>query len=433
MRTLGVAVASLLLTAGCHHNVRARDASVALPSPAESRRVAAGGICDVDPSACPGGNGVRAMATGSVAAEAYAVQQVSRRGSWAASLFGATTGSSSAAATPQLPSTASPSAALEMIEVEARLAIQVEDLAESAERFRTMVRAGGGTLTYDTATIAHGASEATFEVRVPMTQADKTIAALEGLGTVRAREIKASDVSKEYHDEELLLANQTAAMTRYEALLKTAANVSEVMEVERQLERLRAEIDRLKGDLAWTRDKVARATIRVRLFPSESAPEAVFAPEATLYPGIRATTLFDLRGESGRYGYAGAGLVLSFRDALGIHFGRALSIELDVDRAFGTAPPGSSYAYVALLGSDFYSDLLGAGRRTFLNPYLGWRLGYADSEGRGDLAVGAVVGLDLLKTKSVMLDLHARALALAGSHLGPHAFVVPGLSISVAF
>jgi hypothetical protein len=431
MRTLGVAAASLLLTAGCHHHVRARDASVALPSPPESRRVAAGGICDVDPSACPAGNGVRAMATGSVAAEVYSVQQISRRGSWAASLFGATTGSS---ATPQLPSNASPSAPLEMIEVEARLAIQVEDLAQAAERFRTMVRSGGGTLTYDTATFAHGASEATFEVRVPMTQADKTIAALEGLGTVRAREIKASDVAKEYHDEELLLVNQTAAMTRYEGLLKTASNVSEVMEVERQLERLRAEIDRLKGDLAWTRDKVARATIRVRLFPSESAPEAVFAPEATLYPGVRATALFDLRGESGRYGYAGAGLVLSFRDALGIHFGRALSIELDVDRAtFGTAPPGSSYAYVALLGSDFYSDLLGAGRRTFLNPYLGWRLGYADSEGRGDLAVGGVVGLDLLKTKSIMLDLHARGLALAGSHLGPHAFVVPGLSISVAF
>jgi hypothetical protein len=393
-----------------------------------------GGICEVDPLACPKDNAQIAGAQRLVNAEVYSVQRLSRTGSWASSLLGVTTSASPSSSAPQLPTSASPATPVEIIEIEARLAIQVEDLEKAAARFRAMVRAGGGTLTYDTATLAHGSSEATFEVRVPMALVDTTLTTLEGLGSVRAREIKATDVSKEVHDEELLLTNQLAAMSRYQELLKTAANLAEVMDVERQLERLRAEVDRIKSDLAWTHDKVARATIRVRLFPSESAPEAVFAPEATLYPGVRATTLFDLRGESQRYGYAGGGLVLSFRDALGIHFGRALSLELDVARATsGGTPPGSSYAYVALLGSDFYSDLAGGGRRTFLNPYLGWRIGYADSEAHGDLAVGGVVGLDLLKTKAVLIDLHARALALAGSHLGPHAFVVPGLTVSVAF
>jgi hypothetical protein len=432
MRALRAAIVGLLLTVGCHHRYNARDAVPPLPTPAESRPVLTGGICEIDPGACSHvGPGVSQVDF--VTDSAQAVSTVQFAGS-RSSLFSFGSGSSPSTPTPQLPSAGNAQAPREMIEVEARFAIQVDDLARAADRFRALVQTGGGTLTYDTATFAHNASEATFEVRVPMAQYDTIVAAMAGLGAVRAREIKATDVSKAYHDEELLLANQEAALHRYEELLKTAAKVTEVLEVERQLERLRAEIDRLKGDLAWTRDKVARATIRVRLFPSEAAPEAVFAPEATFYPGLRAITLFDLRGESQRYGYAGGGISLAFKDALGIHFGRALQLELDFARsAFTSAPPGSNYAYLALLGSDFYSDLLGGGRRAFLNPYLGWRMGYTQSEGRGDFAAGGILGLDLLKTKPVMIDLHMRALALVGSSLGPHAILAPGLGINVAF
>jgi hypothetical protein len=423
-----------IVVTGCQHSSGARSAAApSLPPPPASGPVLVRGICDVDPASC--GGTARNFASsdvqlaGGLVTESYGAQSLRH----ASSLLSFGAGSSTPQA-PRLPSGPNGHGPHEMIEVEARFAIQSDDLARSATRFRELARKGGGTITLDTESLAASASEATFEVRVPMAEYDSILVALESVGSVRAREVKATDVAKQFHDEELLLSNQEAAMKRYEELLKDAKNVTEVMAVEAQLDRLRAQIDRLEGDLAWMEDKVARATIRVRIYATDEAALPV-EPVAAVYPGVRFVTLLDLRSDSQRYGYAGAGLSLAFRDAFGIHFGRALVLELDVAHAAFTTPsaPSSDYAFLALVGSDFYSDRLGGGRRRFMNLYLGWRLGYAESEGRGDLAVGGVIGLDLVKTKTASIDLNVRAVGLVGNDVGPHAAIAPGLGANVAF
>ena len=428
--------ALLLLTAACSATSNtAHPRAPQLPAPPDSH-VVAKGICDLDPALCA--NHPRESAA-TVGDYAYASGQVtameaSARITRSPGLFSFGAGTPAPQASPQLPSAAAPQAPHDMIEVEARFSIQSDDIAASTERFRSIARAAGGTITLDSASQGGTASEATFEVRVPMAQYDSIVSALDSVGKVRAREVKATDVTKSFHDTELLLANQEAALKRYGEILKDAKTVTEVLEVEHQLERLRAQIDRLKGDLAWTQDKVLRATLRVRIFPSEAAPEAVFAPEATLYPGARGIILYDLRGPGQTYGYAGGGLSFAWKDVFGIKFSRAFVVDVDIAHAaFTNGPSASSYALLALAGSELYSGLLGGGRRTVLNPYLGWRMGFAETEARGDFAVGAVVGLDLLKTKSVILDLHLRALGLFGNDLGAHALIAPGLGMSVSF
>jgi hypothetical protein len=161
-----------------------------------------------------------------------------------------------------------------------------------------------------------------------------------------------------------------------------------------------------------------------------TSEETPLATSSAFYPGVRFVTLFDLRGESERNGYAGAGLSLEFHDTVG----RALVLELDLARtAFTDRPPESNYAYLALTGIDLYSDLLGGGRRTFLNPYLGVRAGYAQTAARGDLALGGVIALELVKTRSILLGLQLRALALVGNESGPHVGLGPTLGANVAF
>ena len=418
-----------IFAAGCGAPARAVH-TAELPPPSPERPAVATGICDVDPSSCPQGRTAR---TTEISAEVFASESVAT--STGHGFLGVSLGGGApAAVSAHLPegSSASDAAGPEMIDVEARLAIQCDSVLDAAARFRQMARAGGATITLDKASSDAGTNEVTFEVRVPIAKYDHLVDTMSALGVVRAREVKARDVAKEYHDAEILLRNQEAAMKRYEDLLSTAHVVAEVLEIERQLERLRAELDRIKGDLAWMKDRVARATLRVRFFAS--ANDAVFAPEATLYPGLRAESFLDLRGESQRAGYVGGGLSLQFKRALGITFGRALAVDFDLARAaYGDRPVSSRYAYLALLGSDFYSDLLGGGRRTFLNPYLGWRTGYAQTEAHGDVAFGGVLGLDLVKTSGVLIDLHVRALALAGSELGAHLIVGPGVGANVAF
>lgn len=433
--------ACLFMATGCNHSHDARPATTPLPG-AGARPGLVQGICNLDPASCARVGGLRGgprnseldVAAGSqvAVAEAYSVQQVRR----SASFLSGIAGGSSTAPPPgaQLPTAAAPAGPASMIEVEARFGIHSDNLPVAAERFRQLVRASGGVITLDTETLNANRSEATFEVRVPMAQYETITSGLDSIGSVRAREVQATDLAKQYHDEALLLANQEAAMRRYEDLLKTAQNVTDVMAIETQLDRLRAQIDRLKGDMAWMQDKVARATIRVGIYSTDTASDIAAEPVAAVYPGARFVVPIDVRSASQQFAYAGAGLSLAFPDAFGIHFGRALVLELDVAHsAFTTSAPGSSYAFAAMAGSDFYSDRLGGGRRTFLNPYLGWRMGFAETEDHGDFAFGGIVGLDIIKTKTVFVDLNARVLGLVGNDGGPHALIAPGVGANFAF
>jgi hypothetical protein len=318
----------------------------------------------------------------------------------------------------------------EMLDIEARFAIECDKPSTAAAKLRALVRVRAGTITLDEAQSGANESAATFEIRVGSREFEKLAEDLATVGTIRQREVKARDVGKEFHDAQLLLANLESAMRRYEQILAKANTVAEVLPIEHELERLRTRIDRVKGDLAWLQDRVARATVRVRLYPTDTSEEPMLANRSSFYPSLRAMSLFDLRGEDDRYGYAGGGL------GFAIHKSgpRAVVLEFDIGRtAFTDRPPDSNYVYVALAGVDLYSDLLGGGRRRFLNPYLGFRGGYANAQTKGDAALGGLVGLDLLKTPNVVVDLSVRGLAMFGSDRGAHVALGPSLVAAFAF
>lgn len=413
MRCTCALVSALALTA-CAHD---RHTSVtALPNAVDGRSLASDE--PLGATVIPQGESVSAS-------QVVALESAPR----SSSLFSFGGGSAAGASgnTSELP-TAPGATSGEMIDIEARFAVQCEIVAECAERFRALVRDSGGRTTSDEAN-AGEKTEVTFEVRIPTGKFETFEGALAKLGGVQARDIKRRDVGKQYHDSELLLHERQAALARYEQLLKDAKNVAETMQVEQQLDRIRNEVDRIHGDMKWLEDRVASATARVRFFPSSTAEDAVFAPTATLYPTLRATMLFDLRSETQRYGYLGGGFSVQFKP-----FARAVTFDFDIAHAAMTdRPTGSDYAYMFLVGIDLYSELLGGGRRKFGNPYLGFRTGYAITNGLGDFAFGGVVGVDLIKTKAVLLDFNARVLGFVGNEEGPHIAIGPNVDFSIAF
>ena len=324
-------------------------------------------------------------------------------------LVAAVSGSSASSTSPQLPSGGTPEQG-EMIDIQARYAIQCDVVTACAAKFRALVPKYGGRITVDEGTSGKE-TEVTFEARVPSEKFEEFATGVAGLGATAARDVQRRDVSKDYHDSELLLHEREAAFERYEELLKEAKDVPQTLQVEQQLDRIRTEVDRIKGDLQWLKDRVASATIRVKFVPSATSEEAVFAPTATLYPTLRTSLMFDLRSETQRIGYAGGGFSVQFKP-----FARAITFDVDIARAVvADKPTSSDWSYTFLTGFDLYSDLLGGGRRKFLNPYLGFRVGYAITEGQGDFAFGGVLGVDLVKTKAVLFDVGARVLGMVGN------------------
>jgi hypothetical protein len=78
----------------------------------------------------------------------------------------------------------------------------------------------------------------------------------------------------------------------------------------------------------------------------------------------------------------------------------------------------------------FTSELASVGE---INPYLGARVGFAQTQDRGDFAAAGVFGLELFKTSALMIDLQARAMAMVGNPDGPHAAIQPSVGFDLGF
>ena len=104
-------------------------------------------------------------------------------------------------------------------------------------------------------------------VRVPAEKFQGALAAVLDLGDVLHQDVKARDVTDEFHDVQTRLRTLEALRGRLEELLARADKVEDALAVERELGRIVTEIERLKGRLKLMRELVAFSTITVELRP----------------------------------------------------------------------------------------------------------------------------------------------------------------------
>jgi hypothetical protein len=331
----------------------------------------------------------------------------------------------SAGATPVQKDAPSMATMKRMVDIEARLSIEVEDIRKSVAQVRKLTLDLGGQLVSENVTGGRGPARAELALRLPVGKADGFFTAVDSLGVVQSRQMTAKDIGKQYYDATLRLANLEATLKRYEAILAQANKVEEMMRIEQELGRLRGEIEQVKGELRWMGDRAARATIFVSLFTKMDAPpEVIIKPEARIFPGLRFGYLRDLRGDAGSEGFAGAALSVGFTQAVGVEVAGYRSTAFDTSGVD---------AVLVTLGGRFYSEFLGNGEREFLNPYLHGRAGYARFLSRNEAVVGLGLGLELYQKEWLVVDLEGRSAVLFGSKAGGHVAVEPSLGVSVAF
>lgn len=313
----------------------------------------------------------------------------------------------------------------EMFDIEARISIEVEKVKDAASSVREIVKKHGGQIVADTVTDDSGSTGATFTIRVPSKGSDGFLDELSGVGAVRSRQVTARDIGKEFHDAQIYLRNLEAALKRYEEILAKAKDVKEILEIEREMTRIRSQIDHVKGDLRWMKDRAARATVYVTIYATRPESATTFNPQAKIYPGLRFVELADFRGEGSRRGYAGLGISIAFS--------RYFGFEIDGYRAL-TSPGSGLDVFMITAGGEMYSDFLGAGKRTWLNPYIGLRVGYQHMLGKDEMVAGGTFGLEIYKSKVFRLDLAGRILGMfANKDVGGHLALSPTVSMHVAF
>jgi len=162
---------------------------------------------------------------------------------------------------------------------------------QARDRIELLVTAAGGYV--DSTRVSHSegqVSDAVIVIRVPAKGFAELLPRLRELGEVRSETTDAADITDEYVDLDARLDAARALEKRLLELSQSrTGTVAEVLEVERELARVRGEIEQYQGRLRLWDDQVAMSSLTLVLTTHQ--PEIAAAPSPGF--GQRASRALD--------------------------------------------------------------------------------------------------------------------------------------------
>ena len=116
-------------------------------------------------------------------------------------------------------------------------------------------------------------------LRIPSSEFDEAVIEIGKLGKVTASTRTAQDVTGELIDTQARIRAQEQSLQRVEVLFARAQNIRDIVAIEAQLSRRQAELDSLKGQLAYLQDQAAMSTLTVYLEPTPEKPTTTTKPK----------------------------------------------------------------------------------------------------------------------------------------------------------
>ena len=164
------------------------------------------------------------------------------------------------------------------------LGIEVDDYEASAANVTEIVAAHQCVIADSSASEQDGGSLAgRFVIRVSPQHVTELLNALKTIGQVESESIKAADVTADYVDLDARLKSLRLAEQRLLDLMQSKSIVdrmSALLEVERELTRVRSEIEQYEGRIRVMANRVALATIRLHIHePVRANPQANLSVE----------------------------------------------------------------------------------------------------------------------------------------------------------
>jgi len=147
--------------------------------------------------------------------------------------------------------------------------VVVEDFSGAQQKLNTIIDAvqqQGGYLARQEVTGTTGYHRhGSWTVRVPLGQFDQFIGNVERLGELERSSRDAQDVTEAYADLEARLRNKQASEQRLLSHLEKSAELKDTLELERELSRVRGEIEQIQGQLNVLKNKTDLATVTITL------------------------------------------------------------------------------------------------------------------------------------------------------------------------
>ncbi len=146
----------------------------------------------------------------------------------------------------------------------ADLQVEVSELEDASRALVRIAESSGGFVAESTTSLEEGRF-GTFVLRVPAPRFSQVLDRIEALGKVTGRRVSGQDVTEEFVDLQSRIRNLEAHERRLLALMERASRVADLLAIERELSRVRNEIETLTGRLRFLENRVELATIQVAL------------------------------------------------------------------------------------------------------------------------------------------------------------------------
>lgn len=150
--------------------------------------------------------------------------------------------------------------------------IEVDKVDPAILKIRQLAAQVGGYIT--NSSISGGRDQirqATLELKIPVTKYDQAVGSLSTIGKLETVNSTAQDVGEEFVDVTARVKNAGRLEERLITLLSTrTGKLDEVLRVERELARVREEIERYEGRLRYLSARVAMSTLTITVH--EPAP-----------------------------------------------------------------------------------------------------------------------------------------------------------------
>jgi hypothetical protein len=144
--------------------------------------------------------------------------------------------------------------------------VLVDSLEPAVAEVRRIAGGAGGYVANSSQTTTEHVRSATIEIKVPAQRFDRLFEGLRTVGKVESANVTAEDVGEEYTDVAARMGNARRLESRLLDLLATrTGRLQDVLEVERELARVREEIERYAGRMQYLRQHAAVSTITVEL------------------------------------------------------------------------------------------------------------------------------------------------------------------------
>src|SRR5207244_10915000 len=143
--------------------------------------------------------------------------------------------------------------------------IEVDSLERAVAQVRLLAGRVGGYVANTTVQTGRGQlRSATLEVKIPADRFEDGLGGLSALGKLESVNVNAEDVGEEFTDVTARMTNARRLEARLIDLLATrTGKLKDVLDVERELARVREEIDRYDGRLRYLRAHAMLSTLTI--------------------------------------------------------------------------------------------------------------------------------------------------------------------------